>query len=219
MPWGGSSRRPVRLAGVLGLCLLLASMLAWQPPADAATLAFSDDFEDGDANGWTAPRGQWQVCRPPGQDRALCVTPTDGTYPTSFAGSLGWTAYSVEAAVYVTGIDGGIAIMGRARDRNHYYMLQLKQYRRTHGWFIHRKDGTSTVDIAFGNYPWVANRQYHLKLDMQGSRLTASISTNGGASYTTLGSVNDPTYPSGRIGVRAWDTTAYVDDVKVSTTP
>jgi pectate lyase len=219
MPWGGSWTRPVRLAGVLGLCLLLASMLAWQPPAGAATLAFSDDFEDGNASGWTAPRGQWQVCRPPGQDRALCVTPTDGTYPTSFAGSLGWTAYSVEAAVYVTGIDGGIAIMGRASDRNHYYMLQLKQYRRTHGWFIHRKDGTSTVDIAFGNYPWVANRQYHLKLDLQGSRLTALISTNGGASYTTLGSVNDATYPSGRIGVRAWDTTAYVDDVKVYTTP
>jgi hypothetical protein len=182
-------------------------------------LAFGDDFEDGNANGWTAPRGQWQVCRPPGQDLAFCVTPTDSTYPTSFTGSFGWTDYSVEASVSVTGIDGGISIIARAADRNHYYMLQLKQYRQTHGWFIHRKDGSRKVDIAFGSYRWVANQEYQLKLDMQGSLLTASISTDGGASYTTLGSVNDSTYASGRIGLRSWDTTTYVDDVKVYTTP
>ena len=88
-----------------------------------------------------------------------------------------------------------------------------------HGWFIHRRDGTRWVDIALGSYPWVANRQYHLKLDMQGSQLTALISTDGGTSWTTLGSVNDATYASGRIGVRAWDTTAYVDNVRVYTTP
>jgi pectate lyase len=219
MSWGGSLTRPVRLAGVVGLCLILASMLAWQPPADAATLAFSDDFEDGNSSGWTVPRGQWQVCQPPGQDLAYCVTPLDGTTPNSFAGNTGWTDYSLEASVYVTGIDGGVSIIGRAQDKKHFYMLQLKQYRRTHGWFIHRRDSTGWVDLAFGNYPWVANQHYHLKLDMQGSSLTASISTDGGVSYTTLGSVNDPTYASGRIGVRAWDTTAYIDDVKVYTTP
>jgi hypothetical protein len=65
----------------------------------------------------------------------------------------------------------------------------------------------------------VANQQYHLKLDMQGSLLTALISTNGGASWTTLGSVNDATYSTGRIGVWAWDTPAYVDEVRVYTTP
>jgi hypothetical protein len=31
--------------------------------------------------------------------------------------------------------------------------------------------------------------------------------------------VNDATYSTGRIGVRAWDTTAYVDEVRVYTTP
>jgi hypothetical protein len=214
-----SSTRQVRLAFVVGLCLTLAITLLWQQPADAATLAFSDDFEDGNANGWTSPRGQWQVCQPPGQSRAFCVAPTDNTYPISFTGNFGWTNYSVEASVQVSGIDGGVALIGRASDRNHFYMLQLKQYRRTHGWFIHRRDGTRWVDIALGNYPWVAGRRYHLKLDMQGSQLTALISTDGGASYTTLGGVNDSTYSSGRIGVRAWDTTAYVDDVKVYTTP
>jgi hypothetical protein len=65
----------------------------------------------------------------------------------------------------------------------------------------------------------VANQRYIVKLDMQGSQLTALISANGGASWTTLGSVNDATYTNGRIGVRAWDTTAYVDDVRVYTTP
>lgn len=213
------SKRHVRLSLGVGLSLILAVSLLWQQRADAATLAFSDGFEDGNANGWTSPRGQWQVCQQPGRSLAFCVTPTDGTYPVSFTGSFAWTNYSVEAAVTVTGIDGGVAIIGRASDRNHFYMLQLKQYRRTHGWFIHRRDGTRWVDIALGSYPWVADRQYHLKLDMQGSQLTALISTDGGTSWTTLGSVNDATYASGRIGVRAWDTTAYVDNVRVYTTP
>lgn len=194
-------------------------MLVPQSPTHAATMAFIDDFEDGNSSGWTAPRGQWQVCQPPGQDFAFCVTPVDSTYPTSFTGSFGWTDYSVEASVEVTGINGGISIIARSVDKNHYYMLQLKQYRRTHGWFIHRKDGRSKVDIAFGSYPWVANKEYRLKLDMQGSLLTASISTDGGATFEVLGSVDDSTYSSGRIGLRAWDTTAYVDDVEVHTTP
>jgi len=119
----------------------------------------------------------------------------------------------------VTGIDGGVSIIGRATDKKHFYMLQLKQYRRTHGWFIHRRDSTGWVDLALGSYPWVANQRYHLRLDMQGSQLTALISTDGGGTWTTLGSVNDATYGNGRIGVRAWDTTAYVDDVRVYTTP
>jgi pectate lyase len=219
MAWVRSSRH-VRLSLGVGLCLVLAISLLWQQRADAATLAFSDNFEDGNANGWTAPRGQWQVCQQPGHSLAFCVTPTDGTYPISFAGNTAWTNYSVEAAVTVTGIDGGIGLIGRAVDKNHFYMLQLKQYRRTHGWFIHRRNGTAGwTDLAFGNYPWVANQRYIVKLDMQGSQLTALISANGGASWTTLGSVNDATYTNGRIGVRAWDTTAYVDDVRVYTTP
>lgn len=203
------------------LCVFLASTLASAPAAQASTLALSDDFEDGNANGWTGRGGPWQVCQPPGQDFAFCATAST-SYPRSFtraAGASDWRDYSVEATVEVTGDDGGIAIIGRAVDNNHFYMLQLKQYRRTHGWFIHRRDGASGgwVDIAFGDYPWVANHQYRLKLDMQGSLLTASISANGGATYTTLGSVIDSTYTHGRIGVRAWDTTAHVDDVKVYT--
>ncbi|WP_210440872.1 hypothetical protein [Nocardioides xinjiangensis] len=209
--------------GAASLCLFLAGALATAPAAQAATLAFSDDFQDGNANGWTARTGPWQVCQPPGQDLAFCVSDS-AAYPKTFANPAGagnWADYSVEATVEVTGIDGGIAIIGRAVDNNHFYMLQLKQYRRTHGWFIHRRDGAGGgwVDLAFGQYPWVANQQYRLRLDMQGSLLTAAISTDGGATYTTLGSVHDSTYTHGRIGVRAWDTTAYVDDVKVYTTP
>jgi hypothetical protein len=218
MTWVPTNRY-VRLSLGVGLSLILLMTLLWQQRADAATLAFSDNFQDGNANGWTSPRGQWQVCQQPGRSLAFCVTPVDGTYPNSFTGNLGWTNYSVQAAVYVTGIDGGIGLIGRAQDRNHFYMLQLKQYRKTHGWFLHRRDGDHWVDIAFGNYPWVANRQYHIKLDMQGSQFTALISTDGGTSWTTLGSVTDSTYSSGRIGVRAWDTTVYVDDVQVYTTP
>jgi pectate lyase len=210
-----SSTRQLGLA--LCLCLVVAMSLLWLQPADAATLVFSDDFQDGNANGWTVQRGPWRVCQPPGQSSAYCITPADNTYPVSVAGSASWTDYSVEASVFMTGDDGGAGIIGRAQDRNHFYLLQLKQFRRLRGWFLHRRDGTRWVDIATGAYPWVQGVRYNLKLDLRGSALTAYISTDGGQTYTRLGGVDDATYRSGRIGVRAWDTEAYFDDVKVYT--
>lgn len=59
--------------------------------------------------------------------------------------------------------------------------------------------------------------RYNLKLDRRGDALSASISTNGGQTYTVLGGVTDATYWNGRIGVRAWDTDAHSDDVKIYT--
>jgi len=52
------SDRRVRLSIGIALCLVLAVSLLWQQRAGAATLTFSDDFEDGNSNGWTLPRGQ-----------------------------------------------------------------------------------------------------------------------------------------------------------------
>lgn len=102
-----------------------------------------------------------------------------------------------------TGTDGGIGLIARSADQNHFYLLQLKQYRKTYGWFIHRKDGDTWVDLASGSFPWVANHQYDLRFSLQGSALTAAISADGGATFTTLGTVDDSTYTSGRIGGRA----------------
>ncbi len=144
---------------VAAACALITAgilvAVAWALGAASAQTQtlFSDNFEDGNANGWTSPRGQWQVCQQPGRSLAFCVTPTDGTYPISFTGSFGWTNYSVEAAVYMTGIDGGVSIIGRASDRSHFYMLQLKQYRKIHGWFIHRRMGLAGSTLPSATIP------------------------------------------------------------------
>jgi hypothetical protein len=91
MPWIRSNPH-VRQALGIGLCLILAVSLLWQQRADAATLAFSDNFEDGNANGWTSPRGQWQVCQQPGRSLAFCVTrPTAPIQSASPAASAGPT--------------------------------------------------------------------------------------------------------------------------------
>ena len=210
-----SSAGRLRLA--LVLCLALTVSVLGQRPAGAATRVFSDDFEDGNSAGWTVLRGAWSVCQPAGQTRSYCVTAPTGVYPLTMAGSTAWTDYSVEASVYVTGVDGGAGIIGRAKDKNHFYLLQLKQFRKLWGWVLHRRDGDHWVDIAWGSYSWTAGRRYNLKLDFRGSTLTALISLDGGLTYTRLGGTTDATYASGRIGLRAWDTTAYFDNVRVTT--
>ena len=50
---------------------------------------------------------------------------------------------------------------------------------------------------------------------MTGSSLVASVSTNGGKTFTRLGAATDTTYASGRVGVRGWGTRSWFDAVKV----
>jgi glucose/arabinose dehydrogenase len=184
-------------------------------PANGGKL-FEDNFTDGNADGWVPWRGSWTVCPPPGHSLAYCPTSTT-TESVSLTGSNSWANYSVEAAVRMSTTSGGAMVLGRVRDSQHWYQLQLRRSPVSGrlAWYLHKRDGSSFATLASGPYNWAANTYYHLKLDMQGSSLVASVSTDGGRTFTRLGAATDASYPSGRIGVRGWGTRSWFDAVKV----
>ncbi|MBJ6362862.1 glycoside hydrolase [Paenibacillus sp. GCM10012307] len=179
---------------------------------------FYDDFESNaigsNAAGWTTDGGTWQVFQPAGNTKEYRKTSTGDN--TSIAGS-NWSNYSVQGYIKLNDItNGGASLLGRVQDNSHYYQLELKKDSSgMRKWWIWKNNGGSWTQIASGYYPYEADKYYLIKLDMNGSNLTASISTNFGSTFTTLGYGQDSQYSSGKIGVRSWGTGGAFDAIRV----
>ncbi len=73
-----------------------------------------------------------------------------------------------------------LAVLGRVQDSSHYYEFELTcdEFGMERNIVLH--NGSSVVYIASGGYNWMANTRYTLRLDMNGSILTASPNRAGG---------------------------------------
>jgi hypothetical protein len=182
------------------------------PPTGGGTL-FSDDFSNGSWN-WTGSSGPWGVTTAAGHDTAYAAT-QNGSEQVSFAGAT-WTNYSVSAWANLTNLTGGISLLGRVVDSTHYYLLEIKPGQGGFvNWFLTKRDAWSALSNGAFSYPpsgWLK-----LRLTMTGSSLRAESSVDG-TTFTTHGTVTDTRYAAGRIGLRAWGSVAYFDDVLVQGT-
>jgi hypothetical protein len=187
--------------------LVVAGLLA--APAGAATV-FTDNFDDGNANGWSKSGGTWSVV-------------TDGTgvlrqsAPTSelareFAGDSGWTDYSVQARMKPLAFDGTARYAGlaaRASGATTFYRLALFNTGRAELQAV--RSGAVTVlgsaarTVATGTW-------YTLRIDVAGS------SVSGFVDGTRIGTGTSTVSSAGRVGVQTFHAAASFDDVTVNTT-
>ncbi|GAB4210133.1 MAG: hypothetical protein OHK0022_42620 [Roseiflexaceae bacterium] len=191
------------------------SNLNWfQFNASSGGQVFFDDFEDGDSNGWTSSGGSWAVCQVGGNSREYCKSDTGAGLTT--AGS-SWTNYSVQAYITQSDTNGNAALLARVQDANRFYQLELKNDGGVRRWAIWKNNAGAWSEIAKGDYAYAAGSYYLLRFTVQGSTLSASISTDFGQTFQPLGSGSDSTFASGRIGLRSSSTTARFDQVRVIT--
>jgi hypothetical protein len=101
------TQRPTRrrrwpfLAAAAALCTTAAVLLG--PLAFAATL-FTDDFTDGNADGWSKSGGTWSVVTDGSAVYRQSKTASD--LARAFAGQTGWSDYTVQARVRPLAFDG-----------------------------------------------------------------------------------------------------------------
>ncbi|MDR6550258.1 hypothetical protein [Paenibacillus qinlingensis] len=165
----------------------------------------SDNFEDGNALGWTALNGSWSVV-------------TDATYAyeqstniaaeaVTTAGDGYWTNYDIQADISPKSATAGAAtgIIGRYVDNNNYYLLRLSTNQVQ---LLKKVNGTFTT-LAYKSYTVNPNSVYNLKLSMRGSTLVGSV--NGVNELT----VNDTSHTAGKIGLRTYNQVATFDNVLV----
>lgn len=176
------------------------------PTPSPGGILFSDNFEDGDANGWTVVNGSWSVVTDGTKVYKQTSTTGEGLV---YAGNSAWTNYAVEAKLklYTTGT-AATGIIGRYTNSNNYYLLRLhigygkvELYKKSGGTFTLLQEAVMSINT---------NTWYTLKLVLNGTSLTGYVD---GVQKVTA---TDSSISSGCIGVRAYTQSCAVDDFMVT---
>jgi pectate lyase len=185
---------------------MLALFLSFGTSAQNQTL-FADDFEDGNANGWTKSGGSWAVV----SDGSL-VYRQSGTSADSNAraGSPSWTNITTQARVKpiaFNGADRYVGVMTRVVNSNHYYFLALQNGNRL---LLGKRAGSSPITLATRSFTFSTGTFYTLRIDANGSSLSGYV--NG----TLLLTASDSEFTSGIIGGATYFASAEFDDFIVT---
>ncbi len=146
---------------------LIAGMML-MPSVFAANL-FSDNFDDGNASGWTTQNGTWSVVQDGG---SYVYKQTSSSEGRASAGNTSWTDYAVEANVKVDNWNGTnrVYVAGRYQDGNNFYAASL--YNSNGGKLeIRKKVSGSTTTLATLDYPLTTGTWYTVKLELVGSTI------------------------------------------------
>ncbi|NQX65122.1 pectate lyase [Paenibacillus alba] len=177
------------------------------PSVFAANL-FSDNFDDGNANGWTTQNGTWSVVQDGGSYVYRQSSANEGR---ASAGNAAWTDYAVEANVKIDNWNGAnrAYVAGRYQDGNNFYAASL--YNSNGGKLeIRKKVSGSTTTLATLDYPLSTGVWYTIKLDISGS--TIRMYVNGTLQLTAA----DTSLSSGAVGLIAYKAAASFDQIVVS---
>ena len=169
---------------------------------------FSDDFEDGNADGWTVAGGTWAIVKDGSQVYAQQATGTSSNVLLSANGSTAWTDQVIEVKLKVLAFGGQstsyfAAIYARYNGTD-YYALTLRE----DGHLAIRKDKATLGNAVDAGI--VAGTWYTVRFEVVGASLKAYV--NG----VLEDSETDSSLTSGGIALSTVNATAEFDDVKVT---
>jgi len=173
----------------------------------AQTQLFSDDFQDGNADGWARSSGTWSVVTDGSLAYRQSGTSSDSNSRT---GSASWTNISVQARVKpiaFNGADRYVGVMTRVVNSNHYYFLALQNGNRL---LLGKRAGSSPITLATKSFTFSPGTFFTLRLDANGSTLTGFV--NGTQQLTA----SDSEFTAGIIGGATFFASASFDDFLVT---
>jgi len=203
---------PIRRRGLIAaagaglLALTLAIRVAGV--ADAATL-FADNFNDGNASGWSKSGGEWSVVTD--GSPTFQQSKVDSELARQFAGQTSWTDYQVQARVKPLSFSGSnrlVAIAARSDSATRMYRLALLNSNRVE---LQSVNGSSIGVIGSASLTVSTNTWYTLRIEASGSTIRGFVNGNQVASGTNTD------YGAGRIVLVTAFATARFDDVSVDT--
>ncbi|HEX8369663.1 MAG TPA: LamG-like jellyroll fold domain-containing protein [Pyrinomonadaceae bacterium] len=185
---------------------LFALLLNFTSAAQTQKL-FTDNFEDGDSNGWTKSGGTWSVVADGSQVFKQSGLSSDAR---SLAGSPSWTDYAVEARIKPLQFNGSnrfVALIARAQSNTSYYYLALRSNNTLE---LKKLVSGSSTTLATKSFPVTTQSWYSVKLEVAGTSLKAYV--NG----TLQLSATDSQFRAGNIGGATYYASAEFDDFAVT---
>lgn len=207
---GNRAGRAVWLAGVVAAFLSITSHVAC-----AQTALFSDDFQDGNADGWTFfttnTGSSWGVMADSTDAANLVLAQGSNANNEAYAtaGEVTWQDYSFEARVKLRNVEPYPGLIARYQDSNNYYMLRINKVSEGRLEFSKKVGGASTT---FASYPFLttADTWYTLRITVRGNVLRGYLNGN------SLFEVTDSALDAGKIGFRTnWGPSSF-DNIAVT---
>ncbi|WP_194822293.1 family 16 glycoside hydrolase [Micromonospora sp. S-DT3-3-22] len=196
-----------RLAPLLA-AVLTATVALLAGPATTASAAtmFSDDFTDGDTAGWSRSGGNWGVVTD--GSPALRQSDAGSANARLFAGSTGWTDYTVQARVKPLGLGPGghVGLLARASGATRYYRLALLPGDRVQ---LQAVNGSAVTVLASATRTVTTGVWYTLAVEVTGGTVRGSVDG------VPVGQATSPLVAAGRIGLQTVSSSATFDDVLV----
>ncbi len=191
------------------LCLLLTTCVINE------VNALTDNFNDGNDNGWTPIQGKWSVKNGKyiQEDIKWTTTTTYETYTRSFFGEVDWENYVYEAKVRIE--KGGelapiIGIFFRVTEKSEkgdYYYFRLDA-RAAEGPALIKSP--NTIIIENKSKPCKLNQDYILKIEVNGDSIRCYIDDKLEIE------AQDKSFTKGAIGVGTFNAEGHFDDVTVN---
>ena len=201
--------RRAALAGGFAVAVAAAAGItatAFAGSSSGSAVSLSDDFEDGNASGWSKSGGSWAVVA----DGTHVLRQSDaGTVlAREFAGDTSWTDYSVTAkvkAVSLTGAGASAGIAARAGGAHQFDRLVLAPDAAR----LEEVRGSTATVLASVTLAPAASGWHTLRVDVSAGIVSGSVDgVSVGSGATRL--------MSGRIGLLTTSAAASFDDVSVT---
>jgi len=199
---GATAAAMTALASIVAVSIMTGS-------ASAATL-FSDNFDDGNADGWSKSGGEWSVVTdgsPTFQQSKI-----DSELARQFAGSSSWTNYTVQARVKPLAFGSPtpfVGIAARSTGATTMYRLVLTNGNRAE---LQAHNGSSVTVIGGANLTVSTNTWYTLRITATGTSISGFVNN------TQIASGTNSQFGSGRIALLTFHANARFDDVLVTDT-
>ncbi|MDR6550927.1 S-layer homology domain-containing protein [Paenibacillus qinlingensis] len=169
-------------------------------------ILFSDDFEDGNSNGWSKSSGTWGVLVD-NDTQALAQKASTTAFIT--AGE-SWTDYMYEAKIKLPISDSNAGLIFRVKDSNNYYMYRINSSSKKLELFK-AVDGVLT-NVSSSAFTAVTKQWYTVKVIIQGNIIRGYI--DGELKTVWTNPVAELT--EGKIGFRTTTANVLYDDISVS---
>ncbi|MER7459295.1 pectate lyase [Micromonospora sp. NPDC126480] len=184
-----------------------ATVLAVGLSSAFAATVFSDNFDDGDAGGWSKSGGNWSVVTD--GSGVLRQSKADSELARQFAGQSGWTDYQVQARVKPLSFGSSSSLVGlaaRAAGSTKMYRLALLGSGRAELQAVNGSQITvlGSASVGAGTGTW-----YTLRIETSGSTIRGFV--NG----TQVAAGSSSLVAAGRIGLVTAYATGSFDDVTV----
>jgi pectate lyase len=202
-----STARRRRLFVTAGAALAAVVLAVGVGAGAYAETLFTDNFEDGNANGWSRSGGSWTVATDGSRVYRQSGTSSDARV---WAGQANWANYEVQARVKATAFNGSnrfIALLARVQNSTNYYYLALRSNNTVE---LKKLVGGSSTTLDSAGLTVTTGTWYTVRLEVAGTALRGFV--NG----ALLTEANDGQFAAGRVGFATFNASGNLDDIEVT---